>query len=71
MTYNQKVWLGILLLCGLFWLTVITSLFSLGGDLGRSDLGYQDSDLAALHGQRHHGGHMLHSVQTLGPRSPL
>ncbi len=29
MSYNQKVWLGVLLFCSLFWLTVANSLYSL------------------------------------------
>lgn len=28
MSYNQKVWLGILALCSVFWLAVIESVFS-------------------------------------------
>ncbi|VEI72147.1 Uncharacterised protein [Serratia quinivorans] len=28
MSYNQKVWLGILVLCSVFWLAVIGSVFS-------------------------------------------
>lgn len=28
MSYNQKVWLGILVLCSVFWLAVIGSIFS-------------------------------------------
>lgn len=28
MTYNQKIWLGVLLLCTLFWGAVISSLFA-------------------------------------------
>ncbi|QGH62925.1 hypothetical protein [Serratia proteamaculans] len=28
MSYNQKVWLGVLVLCGVFWLAVIGGIFS-------------------------------------------
>ncbi|CAI0801132.1 hypothetical protein [Serratia quinivorans] len=28
MSYNQKVWLGVLVLCSVFWLAVIGGIFS-------------------------------------------
>lgn len=30
MSYNQKVWLGVLTVCALFWLTLISAIFSYG-----------------------------------------
>ncbi|CAI0897772.1 Uncharacterised protein [Serratia quinivorans] len=38
MSYNQKVWLGILVLCGVFWLAVIGGIFSAHQAYERAEL---------------------------------
>ncbi|CAI1494730.1 Uncharacterised protein [Serratia quinivorans] len=38
MSYNQKVWLGALVLCGVFWLAVIGGIFSAHRALERTEL---------------------------------
>jgi hypothetical protein len=38
MSYNQKVWLAILVLCGVFWLAVIGGIFSAHRALEQADL---------------------------------
>ncbi|HEI8866371.1 hypothetical protein [Serratia sp. AKBS12] len=35
MSYNQKVWLGVVLFCTLFWLAVIQSVHTLGERLSQ------------------------------------
>lgn len=34
MSYNQKVWLAVLIVCTVFWLLVISSLYSLSKKFG-------------------------------------
>ncbi|WP_061795894.1 hypothetical protein [Serratia ficaria] len=67
MTYNQKVWLGILLLCSFFWLAVIGGISSLNGDLGRVGQHRQSDELAAQHGQIHHDTRTAQGTPPLPP----
>ncbi|OKB67137.1 hypothetical protein BHU62_08770 [Serratia marcescens] len=50
MTYNQKAWLGVVLLCGLFWAAVIGGASSLY-KAERPNAPHQKSEFAARHGQ--------------------
>ncbi|BEM33929.1 hypothetical protein FUU19_16605 [Serratia sp. Lou2A] len=49
MTYNQKAWLGVLLLCTLFWVAVIGGACSLYNRADRLNTHTQESEFAARH----------------------
>ncbi len=67
MTYNQKIWLGVLLLCTLFWVVVIGGACSLYNRLDRLNTNPQESEFASHYGQAT-GTH--HSAQTqMAPRN--
>ncbi|RJK66814.1 hypothetical protein CMV60_09600 [Serratia marcescens] len=51
MTYNQKIWLGVLLLCTLFWGAVISGACSLYNRADRFQAHHPESELAARHSQ--------------------
>lgn len=51
MTYNQKIWLGVLLLCTLFWVAVIGGAYSLYQRVDRFQAHHAESEFAARHGQ--------------------
>lgn len=51
MTYNQKIWLGVLLLCALFWGAVISGACSLYNRADRFQAHHTESELAARHSQ--------------------
>lgn len=51
MTYNQKIWLGVLLLCALFWGAVISGACSLYNRADRFQAHHPESELAARHSQ--------------------
>ncbi|QUY48458.1 hypothetical protein JK621_24335 [Serratia plymuthica] len=53
MSYNQKAWLSILILCSVFWLVVIGSVFSVNEVLERT---HQQS-LEGLSAQTSHSYH--------------
>ncbi|WP_337261705.1 MULTISPECIES: hypothetical protein [unclassified Serratia (in: enterobacteria)] len=38
MSYNKKVWLAVLIFCAVFWLLVISSLYSISKKLGPENL---------------------------------
>ncbi len=54
MSYNQKVWLAVLVLCSVFWLTVIGGIFSAHEAVERADRQSQQ-ELAARNTQSYHG----------------
>ncbi|OFB50220.1 MULTISPECIES: hypothetical protein [Serratia] len=49
MTYNQKIWLGVLLLCTLFWGAVISGACSLYNRADRLNAHQAQSEFAARH----------------------
>lgn len=49
MTYNQKAWLGVLLLCTLFWVAVIGGACSLYNRTERLGAHHPESEFAARH----------------------
>ncbi|AUO03543.1 hypothetical protein C0558_17870 [Serratia marcescens] len=49
MTYNQKIWLGVLLLCTLFWGAVISGACSLYNRADRLNTHQAQSEFAARH----------------------
>ena len=49
MTYNQKAWLGVLLLCTLFWVAVIGGACSLYNRADRLNAHQPQSEFAARH----------------------
>jgi len=49
MTYNQKIWLGVLLLCTLFWAAVISGACSLYNRTDRLNAHQAQSEFAARH----------------------
>jgi len=49
MTYNQKIWLGVLLLCTLFWGAVISGACSLYNRAARLNAHQAQSEFAARH----------------------
>lgn len=49
MTYNQKVWLGILLLCALFWMAIIGGACSLYNRADSLNAHRQENEFAARH----------------------
>jgi hypothetical protein len=49
MTYNQKIWLGVLLLCTLFWVVVISGACSLYNRADRLNAHQPQSEFAARH----------------------
>ena len=51
MTYNQKIWLGVLLLCTLFWGAVISGACSLYNRTDRLNAHQAQSEFAARHSQ--------------------
>ncbi|MGQ6448853.1 hypothetical protein ACUND8_22640 [Serratia sp. IR-2025] len=51
MTYNQKAWLGVLLLCTLFWVAVIGGACSLYNRADRLNAHQPQSEFAARHSQ--------------------
>ncbi|CAI1837318.1 hypothetical protein AB6864_07145 [Serratia proteamaculans] len=69
MSYNQKVWLGILVLCSVFWLAVIGSVFSAHEAFERANLQSQQ-DFAARYVQHNHGtAAPSHALQAKSPTS--
>ncbi|CAI0869888.1 Uncharacterised protein [Serratia marcescens] len=53
MTYNQKIWLGVLLLCTLFWAAVISGACSLYNRADRLNAHQAQSEFAARHSLPH------------------
>ncbi|MBI6152724.1 hypothetical protein JEP92_11700 [Serratia surfactantfaciens] len=49
MTYNQKAWLGVLLLCTLFWVAVIGGACSLYNRAEQLGAHHPESEFAARH----------------------
>lgn len=69
MSYNQKVWLGILVLCSVFWLAVIGSVFSAHRAFEHANL-QNRQDFAARYAQHYHGAAAPgHSLQVKSPTS--
>lgn len=67
MSYNQKVWLGVLVLCSVFWLVVIGSIFSVNQLFER----HHQQSLEAFTAQASHRYHTNaasdHSLQARSP----
>ncbi|SMB41728.1 conserved exported hypothetical protein [Serratia proteamaculans] len=69
MSYNQKVWLGILVLCSVFWLAVISSIFSAHEAFEHANLQSQQ-EFSARYVQPYHGtAAPSHSLQAKSPAS--
>ncbi|WP_269933773.1 hypothetical protein [Serratia liquefaciens] len=67
MSYNQKVWLGVLVLCSLFWLTVIGGVLSVHKVFDRAQTQNQQ-EFTAKYSQHYQG--TATSGHTLQARSP-
>lgn len=48
MSYNKKVWLAILVICAVFWLLVIGSLYSLSKKFGPEQQHNQSESIAKI-----------------------
>ncbi|CAI0753859.1 Uncharacterised protein [Serratia grimesii] len=69
MSYNQKVWLGILVLCSVFWLAVIGGVFSIHEAYERTSLQSQQ-DFTTRYSQHYHGtATPNHGLQARTPTS--
>ena len=54
MSYNQKVWLGVLVLCSLFWLAVIAGVLSAHKAFDRAQMQNQQ-EYTAKYSQHYQG----------------